>query len=146
MSTTDTTPRDAIGLSDRLRNYRVWSQPHQRYDAVELTLEAATALDALQARVKELEAETERWAALALKEDDCRKMWQDRALRAEQERDEAYELAAKVAEGLQCRNCNSVVPSGDGIGLCCGRPDYDSISDVSDAFRRLAAGSEKEGK
>jgi hypothetical protein len=140
-----TTPRDAIGLSERLRRQGAGEDGYRTVFNGTL-LEAATALDALQARVAELIGLLAAGEDLRRQVKDVAEHWQARATSAEQERDEAYELAAKVAEGLQCRNCNSVVPSGDGIGLCCGRPDYDSISDVPDAIRRLAAGTEKEGK
>lgn len=192
-----TTTRDAIGLSERLRDPNAAYTEHSDGDPdlgryirwlKSLGKEAATALDALQARVKELEADRDRWKRHAQDETETAIAvhfeLRTKLSRAEQERDklqgmlllcgelggigkdetpvaylrrlidglidvgrerdEAYERAAKVAEGLQCRNCNSVVPSGDGIGLCCGRPDYDSISDVPDAIRRLAAGTEKE--
>jgi hypothetical protein len=168
-----TTPRDPIGLSERLRKggrmlsvgpdladeaataldalqgeIRQWANEVARYKAYAEKFEQEN--DALQARVKELEAEVERNDFnLMVKADAAEaraELAESRATSAEQQRDEAYERAAALAEGLQCRNCNSVVPSGDGIGLCCGRPDYDSISDVPDAIRRLAAGTEKEGK
>lgn len=106
-----TTPRDDIaGLSERLRDYRVWSATHGRYNAVELTLEAATALDALQARVKELEDHNRR-----LGQGGAERYWEERyrdeaahALRAQQERDEAYERAVQAIRGAS---------SVDGVAL-----------------------------
>jgi hypothetical protein len=106
-----TTPRDDIaGLSERLR------EPHvafaRKTDCTDLGVfvrwlkancrEAATQLDSLlkerDARVKELEADflaVSKWHSQAVEENE---EIQDRALRAEQERDEAYERAAGVAK------------------------------------------------
>lgn len=57
----------------------------------------------LQSIISELEAERDTWAAQALKEDDCRKSWEARALAAESSlhrvRAETVEECAKIAEG-----------------------------------------------
>jgi hypothetical protein len=100
-----TTPRDAIGLSDRLRYTADNGIPD--FTNAKLLNEAATALDALQARVKELEAKAAAlfWSipddiAAQIKCGDLQKRAaelfaaESRATSAEQERDEAYELAA----------------------------------------------------
>lgn len=106
-----TTPRDAIGLSERLAACPDDAPHFMR----ELMDEAATALDALQARVKELEA-ADRYANLISIIADIREKSglggypmlseladaigskladaESRATRAEQERDEALERAA----------------------------------------------------
>ena len=56
--------------------------------------------DALQARVKELDEDAELLSDMVVKEEDCRKMWQARAIRAEQERDEAVKaLKAEQSRG-----------------------------------------------
>lgn len=140
-----TTPRDAIGLSKRLRdalvdnpNYGKCLRMSLSYEDVE---EAATALDALQARVKELEAECFRLAA-----DTCHAGYGDehghhrcrevddanaRAARAEQERDEALERAVEAIRHA---------PSLDEIGYIITKDE------AIKAIRRLAAGTEKERK
>jgi len=140
-----TTPRDTIGLSERLRevaNEHVYESPK----LAEAAREAATQLDALsarvkeleavnrllddtgdllQARVKDLEAERDQMAeVLASPLADKVVEYADRATRAEQERDEAYERAAKEAEW-------------EGYGST-GRA-------IAKAIRQIAAGDE-EGK
>lgn len=120
-----TTPRDDIADIASLR-----ADNDKMHDLVDQLTQAhhdtEAKCDALQARVKELEAERDLYAECSMKEEDCRKIWQSRALRAEQERadewsrrreaesqryvakaavdtlwqelDEVYERAAKVAE------------------------------------------------
>jgi len=115
-----TTPRDAIGLSDRLRERlgpsRTVTVSPGLYEDVS---EAATALDALQARVKELEAKAAAlfWSipddiAAQIKCGDLQKRAaelfaaESRATSAEQERDEALErlkaiIDAKALSGVR---------------------------------------------
>jgi hypothetical protein len=150
-----TTPRDAIGLSERLRRQGAGEDGYRTVFNGTL-LEAATALDALQAeneqfrrvaidrldkltkaeaRVKELEADylaVFKWHTEAAEEND---ELQARATSAEQERDEAYERAAKVAEQHAWSH-----PSAGLLG-----PEMNSM-EIAAAIRRLAAGTEKEGE
>jgi hypothetical protein len=70
---------------------------HEAADAIDSLLKER---DALQARVWKLEAEkTIGWVETINNESDqIARMWQDRATRLQQERDEAYERAAAVVE------------------------------------------------
>lgn len=121
-----TTPRDDIaGLIGRLND------EHTRIlDLWEERRKAATQLAALSARVKELEDDITEIPQLLRRAEA-------RATRLQQERDEAYERAAKVAEdcveyaGYYCDSCKSV--------------SY-SPHQASAAIRQLAAGNEKEKK
>ena len=100
--------------------------------------EAAAALDALQARVKELEAEQ---AAIVRDYQRMNSQLADEmkhATRAEQERDEAYERAAKVAER------HIIKPLG--IETAKEASMSDTARSIAAAIRRLASGTEKEGK
>ena len=54
----DNHPSDIAGLSERLRAFRLWNNRYAQYDVLPITVEAATALDSLSARVKDLEAFT----------------------------------------------------------------------------------------
>jgi hypothetical protein len=148
-------PRDAIGLSDRLRErIRLLGQsPDSILKFMDRILplieEAATALDALQARVKELEANMEYQARAHSKlvnelEEDRVSGW-NRCREAEsqrdvakaaadtlrQQRDEAYERAAKVADQWMESSWADEVFAARSIAA---------------AIRRLAAGTEKEGE
>ncbi len=194
-----TTPRDAIGLSDRLRFDAARCELHFSKGVARNIEEAATALDALQARVKELEEQRDEARKASNLGCDARdggahsimvqgsykfstgcgstirtptlqeraraaesrvkvfevelngaiersKMlldakihWMDRALRAEQERDEAVALLVRV-------NTLAKMPAWRRM------PDGASFyttplaGDIDAAMRRLAAGTEKEGK
>ena len=142
-----TTPRDAIGLSERLRRQGAGEDGYRTVFNGTL-LEAATALDALQARVKELEAKAAAlfWSipddiAAQIKCGDLQKRAaelldaESRATSAEQERDKALERAAKMAEQHAWSH-----PSAGLLG-----PEMNSM-EIAAAIRRLAAGAEKEGK
>lgn len=136
----NTTPRDDIaGLSERLQRQA------SDYPGVGLFTEAATQLDALSAGVKELE----RTAADALARmmdaqmkigayqgyatgaEARAKDMKSRAIRAEQERDEAYERAAQQAEQF-------APPHSMDLGK--GHVGWR----IAEAIRRLAPGPEKE--
>ena len=126
-----TTPRDDIaGLSERLQ--RRAQSKYAPYNEATIMAEAATQLesllkerDALQARVKEYDAAYDGLmkAKEAFRAEAHRNA--ERALRAEQERDEAYERAARVTEKEE--------PGWRGV--C-----------IAAEIRRLAAGPEKEKK
>jgi DNA repair exonuclease SbcCD ATPase subunit len=159
-----TTPRDAIGLSERLRDrftVGAYVQPTHLHcpdysKGRALLEEAATALDALQARVAELTDLLATGEDLRRQAKDVAEQWQARATRAEQERgewrtqakyetdvaqaaveeiarlrqerDEAYEHLATI---LRYASRNEAGPE---------------IAAARDLVRRLAAGTEKEGK
>lgn len=114
-----TTPRDAIGLSDRLRQWVTDWDGSQMQDGepprdgihCDIIREAATALDALQARVEELEAKAAAlfWSipddiAAQIKCGDLQKRAaelldaESRATSAEQERDELRGLLLLCGE------------------------------------------------
>ena len=100
--------------------------------------EAATQLDALQERVKELESNPTPQDYLKMS-----RMWaeeKDRATSAEQQRDEALERLKPLARDFEMNDCDD-------------RADDDamevSIKDLraaSDCVRRLASGPDKEKK
>ena len=159
-----TTPRDAIGLSDRLRDrftVGAYVQPTHLHcpdyskgralldeaatqlDALQADLrvkeqavaDMARTIDALQARVKELEAEQ---AAIVRDYQRMNSQLADEmkhATRAEQERDEAYERAAKVAEQF-----GEPYAIHTNTGAMMYRAQTRKIAG---AIRRLAAGTEK---
>jgi hypothetical protein len=133
-----TTPPDDIAkLSERLRRT---ADPFWHHTRDEVIAEAATALDALSARVKELEAHNRR-----LGQGGAERYWENRyrdeataTARAEQQRDEAYERAAKMAEQFgepYALNANT------------GAMMFRAVTEkLAAAIRRLAAGTEREGK
>lgn len=135
-----TTPRDDIsGLSERLRIYANHTAPWYPRD---LCLQAATQLDALQARVKELEAERKRYDAEVrswkIGHDQKLATLRRQTTRLKQERDEAYERAAKAAETWEVNMewvemCRHMDPAG-AARKC-----------IAAAIRRLAV-TEKEGE
>lgn len=159
--TSPTTPRDAIGLSERLRRA---VDPFWHHTRNEVITEAATQLDALQERVKELEA-ADRYANLISIIADIREKSglggkpmlnelayaveakieaaESRALRAEHERDEAYERAAGVVDGaiaefddLLKREDVKTAPKA----MECTRITVKAFGELGAAIRRLAAG------
>lgn len=99
-----TTPRDAIGLSERLRAFGS-GDVHVSH----MLIEAATALDELQARVMEL------IGLLSVSEDlrrqvkDVAEQWQARATRAEQERDTLSGVIDDTVNELGCANDNEAI-------------------------------------
>lgn len=182
------TPRDDIGLSERLReeaarlSYRSLNHGCATCGvATNLADEAATQLDALsaelddykrvaidrldkltkaEARVKELEREVEafhrheqtlRDNGIASHTDAVVRVIdaESRATRAEQERDEAYERAAKVAEGPIFKEKYRGGPGHNWFHIKQPGIDHDYGNgrlDAAAAIRRLSAGDEKEKK
>lgn len=140
-----TTTRDDIsGLSERLRHLVSLDRPenggpYQGYAAsycVNVMAEAAAKLDALQARVKELEkwqgiaqSTYEKFEGYIVRLTDA----ESRATRLQQERDEAYERAAMQAEQFAPPHSADL-----GKGHVAWR--------IAAAIRRLASGTEKEKK
>lgn len=94
--TSPTTPRDAIGLSDRLR--MPWHDGFTVRAPRPIEIEAATQLDALSAAYLQSQADLQN--ALGDRDEAIKQQIraEDRATRAEQERDEALERAARTAE------------------------------------------------
>jgi hypothetical protein len=132
------------GLSERLRNIDVvcaCAKPEDQNslnfsEGRKLLEEAATQLDALSARVKELETlyaqQNELLGSQAQQITDCRTI-NDAAfaqvVRAEQERDDAYERAVQAIRGASSLDENGYIVTKDA---------------AIKAIRRLAAGTEKE--
>jgi hypothetical protein len=185
--TSPTTPRDAIaGLSERLREEAMQlsgrSLDRGCVDsgiASNLADEAADQLDALSARVKELEAECFRLAA-----DTCHAGYGDeyghhrcrevdeanaRATRAERERDTLSRVMEDTARELGCASDNEVILESiarlgqerdeayeraakvaeewrpDGAGICIPRiSPFDHKTGIAAAIRQLASGPDKE--
>lgn len=126
-----TTPRDDIdGLIERLKE--PWDL---RYSCriTQERVEAAAQLDALSARVKELEFDIAGFRLINVLYKNSTGAAEARALRAEQERDEAYERAAHTAEQFAPPHSVDL-----GRGHVAWR--------IAEAIRRLATGNEKEGK
>ena len=128
--TSPTTPRDAIGLIERLRRPLMDSegyfvQPSKR------DLEAAAALDALQARVKELEASNRAEWNRRREAESQRDVAKAAADTLRQQRDEAYERAVQAIRRAPSLDENGYIVTKDA---------------AIKAIRRLAAGDEKEGK
>jgi hypothetical protein len=141
-------PSDAIGLSERLRDPNAAYTEHSDGDPdlgryirwlKSLGEEAATALDALS-------ADNEHMAETILKLNEYLADANARALRAEQQRDEAYERAAQCAECIadeyDATSFTSVV-AGQVAAL---RSKEQAAHEIAAAIRRLAAGTEKEGE
>lgn len=149
MTETADTTRDAIGLSERLRQ-----MPSSLNDACRTMEEAATALDsllkerdALQARVKELEGERNFWKSerdrikAFLSEGDWQTVesehaWRNRALRAEQERDEILSALDRLAS-FSISDIHA--KTGKLSDVC--KAWIDHKKDALAAIRRLAAGT-----
>ena len=134
--TSPTTPRDAIGLSERLREYNLdWLT---RASSAQEVNEAIAAIDSLSARVKELEDDVRRLHGDKMDQFDRAIAAESRATRAEQERDEALERLKPLARDFEMNDCDD-------------RADDDamevSIKDLRaarDCVRRLASGPDKE--
>lgn len=178
-----TTPRDDIaGLSERLRQIEIAEraaasimdmrpEDTANFAYVETAKEAATAIDALQARVKELEAERDKWDRRTAYDELKAREFENRAtqqrqidaltiraeaaessaLRAEQERDEAYERAAKECSDYarwaeqQISEDDPPESSKSQLFATISNTADDCAEKVRDLVRRLA-GPEKEGK
>lgn len=151
-----TTTRDAIGLSDRLRE-RI-SLLGQSPDSIlkfmdrilPLIEEAATQLDALQARVKELEANMEYQARAHSKlvnelEEDRVSGW-NRCREAESQRD----VAKAAADTLRQQRDEALERAVDAMRKAIDPSMEGILREAADraetAIRRLAAGAEKEGE
>lgn len=76
-------------LIERLREAAI--KPSADYYQMKVMEEAADAL-------AKADEEVAKWAAQAMREDDCRKMWQDRAEAAERELEKAREALEWIAE------------------------------------------------
>jgi hypothetical protein len=161
-----TTPRDDNGLSERSasdllrqwakayrngpRELRFPSDPDAEFFPCDME-KVATAIDALTARVKELEEDFAKLSEMAKTSEKLRKAtitvaeeWQARALRAEQERDEAMKALRSVS--TQCGNVifNCTQRSADNERHL---SSWRGVKESADsAIRRLSAGPEKEGK
>lgn len=126
-------PSDIAGLSERLREQarlKCWrEETPDKY----LEWKAATALESLSARVKELEArQADDLAEFGLME--------MRALSAEQQRDEAYERAVEAILALRIRAaCNFIDDNCKGQR---GQDRTDALADAANEVRRLASGPE----
>jgi hypothetical protein len=158
-----TTPTDEIaGLSERLKGRlgpsRTVTVGPGLYEDVS---GAATAIDALQARVKELEdgrnfwkSERDRIKAFLSEGDwqtvESEQAWRNRALRAEQERDEAVTTTRyNIFDNL----LGAYIGAGnEHLRIAIGNFAFMIFPEYRDALRRtaeecrLSAGPEKEGK
>jgi hypothetical protein len=149
-----TTQRDAIaGLRDRL--LAEIDQPIAYRDDATLR-EASTQLDALreerdamQARVGVFEVDLNGTIERSKTLLDAKNHWMDRALRAEQERDEAYELAAKAID-VEFDRQRIREDATHGFSYDRRQPANRAVSDAlrkaADLVRSLAACPEKEKK
>jgi hypothetical protein len=150
-------PRDAIGLSDRLRDVEAAErrvagdcdcrpEDTANWQYADTCREAATALDALSARVKELTDLLATGEDLRRQVKDVAEQWQARATRAEQQRDEAYERLkpfSDAAESIDESHLDrmDIWESPSGLEITAGH-----LRAARDLVRRLAAGTEKEGE
>ena len=147
--TSPTTPRDAIGLIERLRRPLMDSegyfvQPSKR------DLEAAAALDALQARVKELEASNRAEWNRRREAESQRDVAKAAADTLRQQRDEAVSTTRyKIFDNLLgayigADNEQTRVAIGNFAYMIF--PEYRDELRKAAEDRRLAAGTEKEGE
>lgn len=133
-----TTPTDAIGLNERLRKHNISDDDGSIYMIDNRTAcEAATQLDALS-------ADNEHMADTILKLNEYLADANARALRAEQERDEAYERAVKC---IPTNWCDELLtgPKAPRGPLDCQAIER-LLLEIIKRIRRLAAETEKEGE
>jgi hypothetical protein len=132
---------------------RQWANEVARYKAYAEKFEQEN--DALQARVKELEAENHQLLLDAItntplysrrKLEEKLKAAESRATSAEQQRDEAYERAAQCAECIADEYDATSFTSVVADQVAALRSKEQAAHEIAAAIRRLAAGTEKEGK